>query len=219
MEDLKNSGGYWSSYYASEDVPQLPSQFAVLVANELQNGDLPSVGTIIDVGCGNGRDALYFLNLGYTVRGLDASAEAISSCERRRDASRLPQGVTGNFLAGAADSPEAWLRLGEGLAGAVLVYARFFFHAITEPAQADVLQQAAALLRKRGGAFCAEFRTPDDRDRAKQTSEHYRRYIKLTEFADSLKLAGLNPIWQAEGRGMAKYRKDDATVARVFALP
>lgn len=219
MKSRENSREYWSSYYTNEDVPELPSQFAVLIANELQNGDLPAASTIIDVGCGNGRDALYFLSLGYSVRGLDASPEAISSCERKRDGARLPQGVTGSFLAGAADSPDVWRRLGEGLTGSVLVYARFFFHAITEMAQAAVLQQVATLLSERGGAFCAEFRTPDDRDRAKQTSEHYRRFINLSEFAGSVKAAGLNPIWQAEGRGMAKYRKDDATVARVFALP
>lgn len=215
-EDFEN---YWSSYYASEDVPQLPSQFAVLVANELRNGDLPSVGSVFDIGCGNGRDAFYFLNLGYSVRGVDASEEAISVCCRRRDGTRLADGVTGDFFAGPADLPVSWLRLREGVDGPILVYARFFFHAITEAAQDAILKQVAALLREQGGALCAEFRTPDDRARAKQTSEHYRRYIELSEFADSLKAVGLNPIWQAEGRGMAKYRKDDATVARVFALP
>lgn len=38
---------------------------------------IPPNGTILDVGCGSGRDSLYFLNKGYNVISLDASEEMV----------------------------------------------------------------------------------------------------------------------------------------------
>jgi SAM-dependent methyltransferase len=219
MKKSRTQGDYWGSYYDKAEAPVLPSQFALFVANEIVTGELPPVGTIFDVGCGNGRDALFFLQLGYQVRGLDASHAAIAVCHQRREAAGPDVAARGGFQAGAADDPAAWDRLtNDSGEGAALVYARFFFHAIDPAAEDAVLANAAKLLKARGGALCAEFRTPADRDAAKVTPEHYRRFIDLAAFTDRAVAVGLTPLWQAEGRGMAKYRQDDAHVARLIAL-
>lgn len=44
---------------------------------------MPSSGTILDAGCGVGRDALYFAQRGYQVTAFDASAEMVARACRR----------------------------------------------------------------------------------------------------------------------------------------
>jgi SAM-dependent methyltransferase len=212
---------YWSSYYGKQEGPMLPSQFAVFIANELATGDLPRANVVYDIGCGNGRDAMFFQQLGYHVRGLDGSEEAIAACKLRQAQAKglLSSPATGLFVTAQADSAAAWQDLSQGNEGPVIVYSRFFFHAIDEETQLAVLGEVAKVLRCRGGAFCAEFRTPEDRDAMKETPAHYRRFIDPVEFAAQVKAVGLTPIWQADGRGMAKHRRDDACVARLIAVP
>ena len=217
MTGAQPARDYWGSYYGRREAPVLPSQFALFVANEIATGELPPVGTICDVGCGNGRDALFFLQLGYQVLGLDASTAAIAACRERLAGMSEDLAARGRFVDGPADQGSSWQDLGKGVAGPVLVYARFFFHAIDDDAEAAVIAHAAELIGRNGGAFCAEFRTPEDRDAAKVTPEHYRRFIDPQAFAARVAAAGLKPVWQAEGRGMAKYRQDDAHVARLIA--
>lgn len=68
---------YWDKYYAGKKVTNflLPSQFAVFVLGELSQ---PSV--IYDIGCGRGRDALFFTQAGHTVFGVDSSSIAVRKC-------------------------------------------------------------------------------------------------------------------------------------------
>ncbi|MFM5948124.1 MAG: class I SAM-dependent methyltransferase [Novosphingobium sp.] len=218
MEGPHPPSDYWGAYYGKEEAPVLPSQFALFVANEIATGEIPPVGTICDIGCGNGRDALFFLQLGYAVRGLDASDAAVAVCRQRLSASGKELAARGRFHQGAADAADCWQSMAEDIPGPVLVYARFFFHAIDDAAELEVLAHAASLIDRNGGALCAEFRTQEDRDSAKATPAHYRRFIDPDDFAGRVVAAGLKPLWQAKGRGMAKYREDDAHVARIVAI-
>ncbi len=177
---------YWGTYYGKREAPVLPSQFALFVANEIATEELPAVHTVLDIGCGNGRDAHFFLQLGYQVRGLDASAAAVEVCRDRLNQAGSELAGRGSFLAGPADLAEVWASLAGDLTEPVLVYARFFFHAIDDRAELAVLRNAAALLARTGGALCAEFRTPADESAAKVTPEHYRRFIAIDEFAARL---------------------------------
>ncbi|MGH6785451.1 MAG: class I SAM-dependent methyltransferase [Novosphingobium sp.] len=217
MHDQLDVADYWGSYYDKREAPVLPSQFAVFVANEVLTGALPAVGTVVDIGCGNGRDTLFFLRHGFKVRGLDRSPAAIAACQEVLKGYDAGVGSQGAFRHGPADSRESWDWLGDGGEGPVLIYARFFFHAIDQRAEAAVLAQAARLLGRRGGALCAEFRTHLDEAAAKVTPTHYRRFIVPDDFASQVQATGLQVAWRTEGRGMAKYRSDDAHVARFIA--
>ena len=54
---------YWSSFYAkSNEVPLEPSNFAVFVLKFLQDSpEKKSHKNILSIGCGNGRDAFFFV--------------------------------------------------------------------------------------------------------------------------------------------------------------
>lgn len=43
---------------------------------------IPSSGKILDLGCGSGRDSLYFKNKGYDVYSIDIIEEMISNCKK-----------------------------------------------------------------------------------------------------------------------------------------
>ncbi|PLK26364.1 class I SAM-dependent methyltransferase [Novosphingobium sp. TH158] len=212
----KNPEQYWNAYYANEQVPELPSQFAVFVANELVTGALPAHRSLIDLGCGNGRDSLFFAQLGFHVGCLDRSSAAISACQSRFAKASLAATAMPQCRVGESHG-DGLGELAEALGGPVFIYSRFFFHAIDEEAELQTFARIAEVLARHGGMLAAEFRTTEDEKLQKFTSPHYRRYIAPETFSERLARAGLETVWQAEGRGMAKYKQDDACVARVIA--
>ena len=63
---------YWNLYYQNKLCPTSPSPFARYVSTLVEPGR-----TLAELGCGNGRDALYFASLGLDVVAMDLSEAAI----------------------------------------------------------------------------------------------------------------------------------------------
>ena len=92
-----------------------PSPFAQHVAERLRGGE-----RLLEVGCGNGRDAVFFGSHGLRVVALEASSAAISVCHRLsgRNGVEFQVGRLGDValdLGGAFD----------------IIYCRFVLHAMT----------------------------------------------------------------------------------------
>jgi len=208
---------YWDAYYAERRQQQsfLPSQFAAFVAGELGT----DAEAVLDVGCGNGRDALFLAGLGYRVVGVDASPEAVALCEQRRDALPEPVAARASFVAGGvtAGGPEAALAHVDP-DHRVAVYARFFLHAVAEDGEEALLRFAQGL-GTRLALLAVEFRTHRDALQPKATPEHFRRFIEPPTFLARAARHGLVARYHVEGFGMAKHRTDDAHVARVLLVP
>ena len=67
---------YWNEYYKSIASEELtPSKFAIDMAKHMEKGK-----HLLDLGCGNGRDSLFFLHKGMNVTGIDASDFSIKIC-------------------------------------------------------------------------------------------------------------------------------------------
>lgn len=203
---------YWESYYAerkSTRVP-VPSQFAVFVAQEISDDT-----TVIDVGCGNGRDSIFFASQAHSVLGLDGSSAAIDAC---RAVANAAGEAHAEFEAVGVTDPAFTSTLSRAVAGArgpVVVYARFFLHAITDDAQAEMIAAVAGSLRP-GDQFAVEYRTTKDAALTKETAEHYRRYIDPAQLIVEVSRQGFSVEYAVEGFGFAKYRHDDAHVARAI---
>lgn len=203
---------YWDSFYTSwRPVRQPPSQFAAFVA-----GETVSQAMFIDVGCGTGRDSFFFASLGHAVLGIDASEQAVASC--------LEHPAKGNLL---VDFVRA--KLGEqdlfhtasanhsfASARSVVLYSRFFLHAITESEEEHFLRLFSSIKETKQVLLASEFRTHRDEGQPKATPTHYRRYIDPQRLIRKLTMAGNEILYFVEGFGLAKYKQDDAHVARLL---
>jgi SAM-dependent methyltransferase len=205
-----NTTDHWQSYYSlSKSTPTIPSQFAAFVASEYAAN-----AQIFDLGCGNGRDSLFFASLGNAVVGIDGSHAAIERCNAQ--ASSKPN-IAAKFLQSEIESQElANVLIRERTpATKVLAYARFFLHAITDEQETSFLNSVKKLCSQPGDIFALEFRTERDIALPKVTPDHYRRFINPIDTIAATTKLGFKVIYFVEGFGYAKYKSDDAYVARL----
>ena len=198
---------YWDGYYGrsrSTSRP-LPSQFATFVA-----GELAEPHRIVDFGCGNGRDSLFFALHGHRVVGIDASAAAVEHCT----ALAASWGQEIEFRRLAVEDPDLAAQV-PSFAGPTVIYARFFLHAITEDEEATFLAHAASLTGP-DDLLAVEYRTIRDLSHVKVTESHYRRFMEPPAFQAAATRHGFAVTYAVEGFGFAKYKQDDAYVARTI---
>lgn len=210
---------YWSNFY-SVNRTAIPTSFAASVAVEL-----PEATQIVDIGCGNGRDSLFFALLGHRVLGLDV-AEAAISANRRLAQQRGIDGLSfecvdiaaPEFLSAALGSfLESPLPGGsDGQPTRIAAYARFLLHAITVEQEQTLLEGLSAHLP--ADALCYfEFRTERDAKTNKAFGDHYRRYLHVDRFIRrASRSSAFECVYSVEGRGLAKFRDEDPFVGRVY---
>ena len=203
---------YWNQFYSSDkkrSAPMLPSQFAAFISSEIANNRI-----IVDLGCGNGRDALFFSRYGFKVIGVDASDQAIRGCKDL-------QGDNDDVVFICADICEASLveeiRKNAGNLP-IVIYARFFLHAINDDDEVAFFKLAQAICGD-DGYIAVEFRTEMDKLLSKVTDAHFRRFIDPMKFLERAISNGFTPKYVATGFGFAKFLEDDAHVARMLLTP
>ena len=218
MESIKSDdalslerGRYWNGYYSECNLPSIPSQFAVFVLNENPNAEV-----IIDIGCGTGRDSLFFSRQGLFCIGVDGSESAIEHCNMKASSHAISNA---EFLIGDLSDTRLSGDINRVLEnkriqGPVIVYARFLIHAITDEEERSLIDLADSLLCDRDGSVALEFRTERDRLQPKATGTHFRRYVDPVHFFTRAQKNGFEVDYFVEGFGFAKYKQDDAHVAR-----
>lgn len=65
---MGNKETYWDFFYKKDSPPQIPSTFSNFVLRYIDDKD-----TLLDIGCGNGRDSIFFVNNGFDVTSVDNS--------------------------------------------------------------------------------------------------------------------------------------------------
>lgn len=207
-EQLVDRKSYWASFYSAKSGGRSlmpPSQFAAFVAQEIE-----PESAVFDIGCGNGRDSLFFAEMGFKVVSLDGSRDAISFASEQAEGRGL-QNI--KFIVGDIKGEELREAL-EQLAGRkVCIYARFFLHAINDVEQAIFLKALSETLMP-GSLVAFEYRTLEDQFLQKEAAPHYRRYQSAEDLNSELQELGFKKVYAIEGQGFAKYKADDAIVAR-----
>ncbi|MGZ5418818.1 MAG: methyltransferase domain-containing protein, partial [Nocardioides sp.] len=204
---------YWASFYARAGSSPGSSFFEHIEARP----DTPR--SIVDIGCGDGRDSCAFGAAGRSVLGIDQSRVGIRHAADHATSRGL--GDTVRFLECDVSDREALTSVLKGQIesanGAVMFYLRFFLHAIDEAAQADLMEVLAAVARP-GDMFAAEFRTVLDEAGAKVHGQHYRRYQDPDVFVESLEREhGFEVLYRHEGTGLSPYHEEDPHLCRVVA--
>jgi bifunctional enzyme CysN/CysC len=204
----KGRQSHWNSYYATSEAPVDASPFAVQV-----NGALPSQSTLLEVGCGNGRDAAFFCRSGHRITAIDLSSAAIESCRKKFAATGI------EFYCGTMSAVEA-LRPDSFHA----IYSRFCLHAMTFDEENEFLLQSNRVLKESGQLFieCRSINDPMARkgevlSPTERIHGHYRRFIVLDDLKSKLAATGFKLVEASESSGLAVLGDDDPVVIRIQA--
>lgn len=207
----------WESYYAHGE-RRGPSAFAERL---LATGSDPALEfalptRVLDLGCGDGRDAVAFAAAGHTVHGLDLSPRAVGAAEQRN--AELPEQERPTYARcdlGRSDELRTVFTARAGTE-AILFYGRFLLHALTEDT-AQVLLDAIFEHATEGDVVAFEFRTTDDAKLHKARWLPIRRYLDADELGAELAAHGFTELLAERGTGLAKQDTEDPFVARVVA--
>jgi adenylylsulfate kinase-like enzyme len=198
---------HWTQFYRNAKA-QPPSSFAMACAQRFH-----AQMSLLELGCGNGRDAAFFAQRGLRVTALDRSDAAIESCNSG------PFGLAAEFLClDAANASSLLPRRFD------VVYSRFSLHAMTPEEESGALRASRDLLSA-GGLLCIECRSINDAlaregeviSPTERISGHYRRFIVRQELIEQLESLGFNIIEQIESQGLARYGDEDPVVIRIIA--
>jgi tellurite methyltransferase len=202
---------YWESYYTKQNRELIPSLFAQYVKKNYINDKT----SLVELGCGNGRDAIFFAESKIQVLAIDQVQSEIEFLQHRFEKLYNIKFLQADFTALNND-----LKFD-------IVYSRFTLHSISSVEEKRVLQWAYNNLLK-NGVFCIEVRgqkneiyklgepVVNDPD-AYIYDGHYRRFLNFDVLCNNLITIGFSLDLAKEEKGFAPYNNDDETYIRVIA--
>ncbi len=200
---------YWNQFY-EKDLKEIqePSDFAKFVLTYLEPGK-----KLMDIGCGNGRDSVFFASNKMVVTGVDASETAISRLQKYNLVDSL-------FVCDDFVTCKALYQMQYDY-----FYSRWTIHAISERQEDELLRNITDSL-KMEGLFFVEVRSTKDElygqgeQIAKNTfihNDHFRRFIDKDEFQEKLENLGYKIIYVEERDGFSKTNDSNPTLIRMIA--
>lgn len=208
MDDKK----YWDEYYATHSKPNDASTFAEYVIDRLDAGK-----TLIELGCGNGRDSLFFSKNGINVIAVDQVDAEIDFLNENYSSDNITF-VCDDFT-NLAESDEDLINSTDF----DYIYSRFTFHSINEAKEDRTLSWISDNLE--GGLFLLEarslndpmFKKGDTLSDSENFTDHYRRYMDLDKFTGKLESLGFEILFKIEDKDLAPYKDDNPYVIRIIA--
>ena len=216
LHEFNRDTEYWNEFYKENPPASMQeSRFARFVAKYVEKNK-----TIVDIGCGNGRDSLFFNRLGLNVIGIDASDSVIFSLKKieRKGLSF----ICGNFINEPSifsDSPLPKIT-------ADYFYSRFTLHAIDKKGQDSLIENIYKVLPA-GGKFFIEVRCINDskfgkgeklEDNAYLFDGHYRRFLVMEELLSLLIKTRFHIKYAEQEKGFAPFNGDDSEIIRIVAI-
>lgn len=180
-EELSN---YWNNYYLKKSKVLPNSDFSLFVKPKLQQNS-----TLIDIGCGDGRDSIYFSQNKVFTTGVDISDEIIKKNNLNLN----------KYLEFKVLDLENISNLNEKYDFA---YCRFLFHAINENIEDELFNWFKKNINSK---IFIETRVKDSKQKIIKES-HYRRYFKEEYFVDKVKKAGFEILYKESSRNFSKYK-------------
>ncbi len=205
---------YWNNYYADKAFGSgggtKPSLFACFAFQEYMEAGKE----LIELGCGNGRDSLFFAKNGINVTGIDASETAI---DELRNMVELDNCI---FICDDFVNAEAIYQIQYDYC-----YSRFTLHAINEQQEEQILLKAFGMIKENGFLFIEARSVHDGKYGIGQEVEknayicdgHYRRFINLTELVLKLEKIGFTVVEQGESGDYAPMKGENAVCVRIVA--
>lgn len=199
---------HWNGYYKGTNLIFEPSNFAISVAKEFDK-----FVNILEIGCGNGRDAVYFAKSGNKVMALDPSIEAINLCQTKYNVDSV------QFMISKLPEIESFYN-----STFDVIYSRFCFHAMTDEEEMDNLKAAYKVLKPSGRIFieCRSINDPLSRkgeviSPTERIYGHYRRFIVMDEMKRRMANIGFKIDHAIESNNLAVLEEDNPVIIRIYA--
>ena len=198
---------YWENYYKKNRNPVDASTFA-----RFSLGFLEKDKKLIEFGCGNGRDSVYFATEGLNVLAIDQVEDELNYLNERYSGLE-------NLLFKSADFTNL-----DDSEKFDYVYSRFTLHSIPEEREKKVFEWIKNQLND-DGLFLLEVRSINDPmfNRGEKISDHenitthYRRYLDIGETIEKIRNIGLEIVYQLEDNDLSVYGDDNPVLIRIVA--
>ncbi|WP_407376092.1 class I SAM-dependent methyltransferase [Methanobrevibacter sp.] len=208
-----NDKNYWTEYYSTHSNPTGASSFAEFVADKLDENK-----NLIELGCGNGRDSIFFSKNNINVVAVDQVQTEIDYLNENYKNDNITF-VCDDFTNLKETSSE--LIKGTDFD---YIYSRFTFHSINEAKEDRTLDWISDNLNK-GGCFLLEarslndpmFKKGDKLSESENFTTHYRRYMDLDAITEKLESRDFEIRYKIEDNDLAVYKDDNPYVIRIIA--
>ena len=202
---------YWEAYYKKESSNRLPSNFASYIF-ENYVGERKN---FLELGCGNGRDSIFFANKELFVEAVDQVENQILFLQEEFQQLSNLKFYCDDFTDLKRDNKYD------------IIYSRFTIHSISIEKQAKVLKWAFSKLEN-DGLLCIEVRGKKNEIYKKGTpvkgekdayvyNDHYRRFLDFKNLLVELENIGFVLQYSEEAKGFAPFNGLDETFIRVIA--
>lgn len=173
---------YWIDFYKKNGLKESTSfaKFGIKY--------FPKNATVIDMGCGSGRDSYFFAKKGFNTVGIDYAIKPIE---------------TKNVSFRISNIKEVEIEKYD------VVYSRFFLHSINDNVIDSILERSTKSI------FIAEFREKNDVPLLYKN--HGRNLIDGNSFLSKLIERNYDIIYYKKGYDMAVYKKENPLVVRIVA--
>jgi tellurite methyltransferase len=184
---------YWSEFYKNNNIPVEPSSFCKNIFNSNIFDELYSHKnrlTLLDCGCGNGRDSYYFSKK-FIVTAIDTSFKPKDYYNVRF--------LNEDFCNYDKKNYD-------------IIYSRFTFHSITNEQQILFLQSIP-----KNSFLCIETRSNKSKNIEKIYGDgHYRNYTDYKWLQERLYELNFEILYLEENDGFAIYKNEDPICIRVI---
>lgn len=203
---------YWNNFYNTHTLEiDQNSLFSSFVVDKCK---LVAGNKILELGCGNGRDALYFEKQGLSVTAIDQIDSGFYHNHKN---------IT--FICGDFVNVKEFVGINQKFD---CIYSRFTLHSITQR-QEDSLLRGLSSMVKIGGFLAIEVRGKKnslylkgervkDEEDAFYYNDHYRRFIDFEKFCKKIKeeFKNIKILFAEESTGFAPFDGQDDYFVRII---
>ena len=203
-QSCSENSDYWNYFYKSDICKSLvgPSKFSeftlMIIRNILHAKSMNKVTSLLDIGCGNGRDLFYFRENGLDAHGIDLNICYNSPYIDRGDALKISESFD-------------------------VYYLRFFLHTLPEN-QLDALlanlskvmpEDSYIFLETRSSKAITDNEKSETNFRSEIGEEHFRMLYSINYL--STKIGNyFNIYYSTEDKGHAPFRGEDPYIIRMI---
>ncbi|OUW74340.1 MAG: hypothetical protein CBD76_00275 [Pelagibacteraceae bacterium TMED216] len=181
----KKENQYWNDYYNSKTKRHPNSEFSEFVLDKIEKES-----SLIDIGCGDGRDTHFFSENKIFSKGIDFSQETI----------KQNKPLSNKYLSFEHMDLQSINELHETFDYA---YCRFIFHSITEKIESKLLFWLSSNIKKN---IFIETRILDFENR-EENLNHYRRFFSEDDLINKMKKNKLIVNYSETSYNFSKYRE------------